>query len=121
MLVQSALGWLFRKISENLTEFAARQFLKRCMDEGHGLELKKVLGKYYRVQHEIFLPYIPPDQLQSKAYLAAGGNGEVWSAVWNRPSSYEFGPAHQIYVALKRIPFGNLSKEAALRKFLLEV
>lgn len=122
MLVQSLLGWTFRKISKLLNKDAARQFLRRCLDEDHSAELQEALGENYRLQHEIFLPFIVPDQLRNLKFLAAGGNGTVWSAVWDRPISNDLGTAREVAVALKRIPTRrNLSKNEALAKFLHEV
>ena len=122
MLAQSPLGWTFRKISKLLNKDAARQFLRRCLDEDHSEELRQVLGKNYKLQHEIFLPYIVPDQLRNIKFLAVGGNGTVWSALWDRSISNDLGAAREVAVALKRVPARrNLSKEEALEKFLYEV
>lgn len=121
MLVQSLLGWLFRNISGELTEDAACQFLLSCTAEDYGSRLREALGDEYRVEHEAFLRFIPADQLCSIKFLDNGGNGDVWSAIWNRPKSFESGPAVLVPVALKRIPQGNLSRRGALKKFVREV
>ena len=121
MLVQSPLGWLFRNISSELSESAACQFLLRCTGNDYGSKLREALGDEYQVEHEAFLDFIPADQLSSMVFLDNGGNGDVWKATWSRPESFEWGPATSIQVALKRIPQGNLSRRAALKKFVREV
>lgn len=73
------------------------------------------------MEHEAFLNFIPDDQLHSLKFLDNGGNGDVWSALWNRPESYEWGPAISVPVALKKIPQGELSRQMALKKFVEEV
>jgi len=122
MLVQSILGWTFRKISKFLNTDAARQFLRRCLDKDHCEDLQQALGVNYRLQHEIFLPFIVPDQLQNIKFLAVGGNGTVWSALWDRSISNDVGAAHEVMVALKSVPARpNTSKDKALERFLHEV
>lgn len=121
-LVESLLGWTFRKISKLLNKDAARQFLRRCLDEDHSEELRQALGQNYRLQHEIFLPFIVPDQLRNIKFLTVGGNDTIWSALWDRPTSNDLDAAHETAVALKCVPARRkLSRDEALGKFLHEV
>lgn|SRR5579859_1230757 len=121
LLSQSILGWLFRNISLNLNEYAARQFLIRCVGPDYSSELRKALGQSYNIEYEAFLTFIPPEQLTSRSFLDNGGNGDVFSAEWARPASLEWGPPRQVQVAIKRIQRNNLSERWALEKFVREV
>lgn len=120
-MLQSPLGWLFRTVSAELNKDAGCQFLVRCAGEDYGPNLQDALGDEYRLEHEAFLNFIPHDQLSSPKFLDNGGNGDVWSALWNRPESLEWGPAKILPVALKKIPQGDLSRQMALKKFVHEV
>jgi len=122
LLVQSTLGWLVRKVSNDFSEDAARQYLRRCIDQDSGAKLQKALGEHYKRKYDVFLLYIEPTRLHDIQFIGAGGNGKVYRAVWNRPSSMEYKHPAQIKVALKRIPYSlNLPKSLALEKFLKEV
>lgn len=121
LLSQSLLGWLYRNISLNLNDYAARQFLIRCSGPDHSSDLRKSLRQSYNIEYEAFLDFIPPDQLTSRIFLDNGGNGDVFSAEWARPASFQWGPARHIQVAIKRIQRKNLSNRWALEKFVREV
>ena len=122
VLVQSTLDWLVRKISKAFNEGAARQYLRRCIDQDSGVKLQKALGENYKHKYDVFLPYIEPRRLQNIQLIGGGGNGKIYRATWDRPSSMDFKHPAMIKVALKRIPYSmELPESQALEKFLKEV
>ena len=122
LLVQSTLGWLFRKISKHFNKDAARQYLRRCIDHDSNIGLRRALGENYKNKYAVFLPYIEPIELEDINFFSSGANGKVYRATWNRPSSMDFKFEAKIQVVLKHIPYSlELPRTAALEKFLKEV
>ena len=122
VLVQSTLGWLVRKRSKAFNEEAARQYLRRCIDQDSGVNLQKALGENYKHKYDVFLPYIEPRRLQNIQLIGGGGNGKIYKATWDRLSSMDFKHPAMIKVALKRISYSmKLPESQALEKFLKEI
>lgn len=120
MIAQTILGWLSRKIMDEFTESAARQYLRRCLDERQSSGLREALGDNYEARFEVFLPFIEPDRFQSIQFLGNGANGSVLSAVWDRPADIEPWIPRTVSVVLKH-PREDLSEIDARNRFLKEV
>lgn len=120
MLVQSTLGWLFRRICHDFDDFAARQYFQRSLDGCESQGLRKALGDDYEPRYEVFLPFIDPEQLEIIRYLDQGGNGSVLSAIWNKSGSIGSEMSTTLRVALKH-PREDIKQDEARKRFLNEV
>ena len=122
-LVQSTLGWLSRHISKQFNESAARQYLRRCIDDDNDSQnLEVALGESYKARYDVFLLYIEPSQLENIQVCQVGPNGEVYKAVWNRPVSIDCKQQKKVNVALKRVRQSfDVPEKLAVEIFLKEV
>lgn len=118
-LAQTTLGWLFRKISNDFSIDAAREYLRRGLNEQQGSGLRAALKENYDPKFELFFPIIEPDQLEMIDFLNRGANGSVLSAIWNRPANAMENSA-KIRVAMKH-PREELNRKDAQERFLDEV
>lgn len=113
-VVETTLGWFFRKVKTVFSSDAARESVRRAtLSSEDGRGLREVLGTDYSSKYEIFLPFIDPSRIDKVDKLGEGANGLVLKGVWK-------GPAGELNVALKR-PKQGLEEAEARKNFLHEV
>lgn len=122
-IAQTTLGFLFRKLTMEFSELAAREYLKWGYNnfKRHRWALQEALGENYALKYgTFFLPFVDPDELGKFAYLRAGANGTVYSTIWNTPQYQGGGGSTMVSVALKQ-PKQGLREAEEREKFVTEV
>jgi len=128
LLVQTALGWLFRAIQSSHGEKAALGYFRRLVRlspaelERDSQTLQKILGENYTVRYEALVNVIDQTELSNIQTLASGRNGRVQSALWNQGLMFESEATEPISIVLKNVVIDlNSGGSGVVTKFLKEV
>jgi len=122
-MVQTTLGFLFRKLTSEFSERAAQEYLKwgHMKENESQAALCEALGPGYAKRYEtFFLPYVDSKQIENIQPLGEGEYGIVWSGVWHRGEPDKYGRQQPVPIALKQPKYTHTESQQK-ESFLTEV